>query len=479
MMNNGAPRFQQRSEGQGMACSFGLSIALAGVVLFANCSPVLAVVWDQLSRLENDGSAFDLFAWSADISGTMAIVGAPEDRENGYNSGSAYLFDVTTGAQFAKLLPSDGEVRDLFGHSVAISGNTAVIGAYGDADNGELTGSAYLFDVTTGAQLAKLTASDGAASDAFGYSVAISGNRAIVGARGDDDNGNSAGSAYLFDITTGDQVAKLTPDDGAERDSFGNSVGISGNIAIVGASGDDDNGNNAGSAYLFDVGTGAQLAKLLPSDGDERELFGNSVAISGETAVVGAVGDRSAYLFDVATGLERAKLMPSDDVEALGFGAHISISGDTAIVGAPADDENGALSGIALLFDANTGAQLAKLLPSDGVESDNFGASVGISGNKVIAGATAQSSESRPRAYLFAIGLPGDFNGDGRVDAADYTTWRDGLGGAFTVEDYEVWRENFGRVEEGSSFSTGVPEPSAIVIAAVVAMSLPLNRRRM
>ena len=125
-----------------------------------------------------------------------------------------------------------------------------------------------------GDQLFKLLPDDGAAQDQFGY-VSISGTTAIVGARHDDDNGNSSGSAYLFDTTTGRQIASLLPNDGAAFDNFGIAVAISGppgkEVAIVGALWDDDNGTDSGSAYLFDTTTGRQLAKLLPMDGEEGD----------------------------------------------------------------------------------------------------------------------------------------------------------------------------------------------------------------
>ena len=173
-------------------------------------------------------------------------------------STQAALFDVET-----KLTADDAVAGDYFG-SVAISDNTALFGASGDDDGGSNSGSAYLFDVITGSQLAKFTSDDIAADDSFGGSVAISGNTALLGARGDDDGGNHSGSAYLFNVITGNQLAKLTADDAAERDFFGGSVAISGNTAIVGASGDDDGGSNSGSAYLFDVTTGVIRLPNLP-----------------------------------------------------------------------------------------------------------------------------------------------------------------------------------------------------------------------
>ena len=140
-----------------------------------------------------------------------------------------------------------------------------------------------------GDQLAKLLPDDGAFEHHFGNSVAIDGEIVVVGAPWDDYNGYWTGSAYLFDTTTGTQIAKLLPDDGAQGDLFGNSVGVRGITAVVGAHQNDI----YGSAYLFDTSAGQQLAKLSPDDGPAL-LFGFSVAISDGTAIVGAYGDDSA-----------------------------------------------------------------------------------------------------------------------------------------------------------------------------------------
>jgi len=195
----------------------------------------------------------------------------------------AQFFDQET-----KLTASDAAVDDRFGRAVSISGNTAFVGAWRDDDDGSRSGSAYLFDANTGSQLLKLTASDAAADDAFGRFVSISGNTALVGAPGDDDGGSESGSAYLFNATTGAQIAKLTASDAEMEDRFGFSVSISGNTALIGANGDDDGGNLAGSAYLFDATTGNELFKLAATDAALGDFFGRSVSISGNTALVGA-----------------------------------------------------------------------------------------------------------------------------------------------------------------------------------------------
>ncbi len=411
-----------------------LTLLLAAAASVLSTAPAHADFGDELFKLlPSDGAGSDEFGYSVAISGTTAIVGTRYDDDNGIDSGSAYLFDTTTGQQLFKLLASDGAEEDYFGHSVAISGATAIVGAYKDDSNGLDSGSAYLFDTTTGQQLFKLLASDGAEEDSFGHSVAISGTTAIVGAWADDDNGDLSGSAYLFDTATGQQLFKLLPSDGAMLDSFGVSVAISGTAAIVGAAWDSDNGFGSGSAYLFDTTTGQQIAKFLPSDGAEGDQFGHSVAISGTTVIVGAWLDDdngsksgSAYLFDIsdpASPVQIARLLPSDGEEGDRFGANVAISGTTAIVGAYLDDDNGEDSGSAYLFGTITGWQIAKLLPSDGAPDDLFG-SVAIDSDTAIVGARwddDNGSESGS-AYVFDVGgapCPGDLDGDNDVDQDD------------------------------------------------------------
>ncbi len=223
--------------------------------------------------------------------------------------------------QTAKLTAADGGGQDFFGISVAISGDTAIVGAFlDDVGANANQGSAYIFvrSGTTWSQQQKLTAADGAAEDVFGVSVAISGETAIVGANEDDvgANGNQ-GSAYVFvrSGTTWSQQQKLTAADGAAEDVFGVCVAISGETAIVGANEDDVGANgNQGSAYIFvrSGTTWSQQQKLTASDGVVEDFFGVSVAISGDTAIVGAFLDDvgvnasqgSAYVFTQPFGFE-------------------------------------------------------------------------------------------------------------------------------------------------------------------------------
>jgi len=209
---------------------------------------------EQDKLLASDGATGDYFGVSVSIDGDYAIIGAHRDDDNGEDSGSAYIFtrSGTTWNQQDKLIPSDGAAEDLFGNSVSIDGDYAIIGAFWDDDNGDLSGSAYIFtrDGTTWIEQDKLIPSDGAAGDRFGCSVSIDGDYAIIGAWF-DDNGEDHGSAYIFTRDGGTWIEqdKLIPSDGADR--FGCSVSIDGDYAIIGAHYDDDYGYWSGSAYIF------------------------------------------------------------------------------------------------------------------------------------------------------------------------------------------------------------------------------------
>jgi len=366
----------------------------------------------------SDAEDGDLFGFAVGTDGQSAIVGSWSDDDNGSTSGSAYIFDADTGSQLHKLTASDGASGDRFGSAVAISGNFAIIGSQRDDDGGSQSGSAYLFDVTTGTQLHKLNASDASNGDRFGFSVAVSGNLAIVGSYRDDDNGSNSGSAYVFDTLTGSQLLKLTPADGSGGDRFGYSVGISGNTAIVGSYLDDDFGSNSGSAYLFDLTTGSQLHKLNAADAGGGDRFGFSVAISGANAIVGATREDSggsnagaAYLFDVASGAQLSKLTASDADTGDNFGFSVSISANNAVVGSVFDDDEGLSSGSAYLFDVSTGSELEKLTAPGASAQDESGYSVGIGGSSIILGIDTA-----------IVGSPGDDESGSQSGSAYLTT---------------------------------------------------------
>jgi pimeloyl-ACP methyl ester carboxylesterase len=320
-----------------------------------------------------------------------------------------------------KLVAGDGAASDdKFGSSISVDGNTAVIGARGQNDNGEYSGAVYVFvrgEDGTWTHQAKLLPNDGAANDYFGESVSVSGNTAVIGAGDDDDNGNLSGSAYVF-VRNGSgvwtQQAKLLPNDGAASDYFGQSVSVSGNTAVIGADQDDNyNGTNSGSVYVFvrnGSGEWIQQAKLLPNDGAAYGYFGYSVSVFGDTAVIGALGFfHSAYVFvhnESGGWIQQAKLLPDNDGSAHNyFGISVSVSGDTAVIGADRDDDNGNSSGSAYVFVRNGSGvwtQQTKLLPNDGAASDYFGSFVSVSGEIAVISAHQDDNDTGfGSAYVF------------------------------------------------------------------------------
>ncbi len=321
-----------------------------------------------------DGAAFDDFGLSVAVNGDVVVVGAPiaEIGEN-FNQGSAYIFVRPLGGwaglvtEQAKLTALDGAAFDLFGASVAVDGDTVVVGAHGDdIGTNSNQGSAYVFVKPPGGwagaltEQAKLTASDGAASDDLGFSVAVSGDTVAVGAPFDDIGSNNLqGSAYVFVRPPGgwagarSESAILTASDGVANGLFGASVAASGNTVVVGA---DLESSGQPAAYVFLEPNGGwagaltENAKLNASDGAGFDVFRGAVAVSGDTVVGSAFdnsGQAAAYVFFKPNGgwagtrTEDVKLTASDGAASDEFGSSVAVSGDTVVVGADEHDIGG------------------------------------------------------------------------------------------------------------------------------------------
>ena len=316
-----------------------------------------------------------------------------------------------------KLTASDGAPIDFFGTSVAVSGSTIVVGAPFDSIGGSsFLGSAYVFNRQGGSwvETQRLTASDGAPGDLFGFSVAVSGSTIVVGAEADDIGGNfEQGSAYIFNRHRGDWVEtqKLTASDGAARDQFGSSVAVSGSTIVVGALLKTVGDTQAqGSAYVFDRqgGSWIQTQKLIASDGGVFDLFGQSVALSGSTVVVGApFGDSfnrgSAYVFNRQgrNWVETQKLTASDETGTDLFGWTVAVTRSTVFVGAPFGGNVN--EGSAHVFNHQGGSwiETQRLSASDGEMDDEFGASVAVSGSTVVVGAPLGGNFNQGATYVF------------------------------------------------------------------------------
>jgi len=407
------------------------------VIFCSTCSATYAqthVLNEDYKLIASDGEANDKFGWPVHISGDMAIVGARRDDDNGDDSGSAYIFrfDGSAWIEESKLVAGDGATDDMFGRSVSISGEKVIVGADGNDDNGMDSGSAYIyrFDGNKWIEEAKLLASDGAAYDNFGVRVSLAGDTAIVGAFRDTDNGNGSGSAYIyrFDGKQWIEEVKLLASDGENGDMFGRSVSTNGEIVIIGAPRDNGNGMDSGSVYIyrFDGKKWIEEVELLASDGSSMDNFGWSVCISNDMVIVGARqegefshGSAYIYRFDGSAWIEEAKLLASDGSTSDEFGHSVSISGDIAIVGAGADDDIGNNSGSAYIyrFDGIEWVE-TKLHASDAAASDNFGLTVSISGNTAIIGARNDNDngDDSGSAYIFNFGHIWTVDDDGMAD---------------------------------------------------------------
>jgi hypothetical protein len=367
--------------------------------------------------------------------GNTAISGARLNTNSSLYEGAAYIYTLSgsSWSQQAKLVASDKHINQQFGSAVSLSedGNIAIVGA-SLSDNLPQTassGAAYVFtrSGSTWSQQAKLSASDGADSYYFGCSVSITddGNTAIVGAR--LDGGTNYGAAYIFTRSgsTWSQQTKLTASDAATDDEFGWSVSISasdGNTAIVSSPKEDTGWTSAGSAYIFtrSGSTWSQQAKIQASNRGSNDFFGygiNGVSISGDgdTVVVGAVNEDTngtdagaAYVFTRSgtTWSQQAMIKASDAASSDRFGSAVSISedGDTAVVGAW--NESG--TGAAYIFtrSGTSWTQVNKIQASNAQSGDEFGSAISISNKSVIVGAYQEDTggTNAGAAYIFVAG---------------------------------------------------------------------------
>jgi len=365
---------------------------------------------EEAKLVAGDATDDDNFGWSVSMCGNRALIGAYTDDHVAVAAGSAYVFELGPSgwSETIKLTASDAGVGDVFGVSVSLDGNTALIGAmlHDGPPGGHASGAAYVFDrsETGWVETQKLKASDGVTQDQFGEAVYISGDTAAIAAPRNDDRGGDSGSVYIFERvgSTWVQVANLHASDGATGDTFGNALALRGDTLVVGAPGDDDMGRDSGSAYVFERigGMWVQTAKLTASDGETFDYLGfSAVGISGSTAIVGAHCDDdggpctgSVYVFERAGSVwgpnETVKLHAGDPQPYDEFGIAVAIDGNRIAVGADIDDDRGDGSGSAYVFERGTSGwvQVAKLLAHDGALGDLFGFKVSVSGNAVLAG---------------------------------------------------------------------------------------------
>jgi hypothetical protein len=404
--------------------------ALGGSCLALAAAPSSAGPTDFFELFALDAGVGDQFGWSVDVNGTLAVVGSCLDDELGLDAGSAYLFDAATGAQLGKLLPIAANPFDGIGCAVAINGSFILVGADG-VDGFDMMGNqapdegaAYVFNPgSPGNAPVTVSPPDLVGGDGFGFSVDVGDGAfagfGIVGAPYDDgllDDDGDAGAAYFVNLSVGGSGITFRADDQFRGDLYGYSVGFDQPRVVVGApfvgSGAD------GAVYVhvrpFDEndpgspdGDGVDFPELEINSptGQVGEQFGTAVAIDGTIVVVGAPGNArdglfagAVYVYDVTDINDPVlvEVLRHPDGRAFDFfGASVDISGDRIVVGAPFDeDESGTGAGSVWVFEAATGwgdatytgATIIPLGICSGAEADNFGRSVAIDSGVVVAG---------------------------------------------------------------------------------------------
>lgn len=383
-----------------------------------------------------DDPSLDQFGSAVAISGDYALVGSYLDDDLGIASGSIrfYRFQGMEWIDEGKFYSSDIAQEDFFGFRVAISGTTALVSAYGDDDVGSFSGSVYVFERIGGQwiEVQKLLASDGAAFDNFGFSLAIDGDKAVIGAHLDDDFGGFSGAVYLFEKAGGIwmETQKLLPNNGAANDQFGFSVDIQGSQIVIGARNESSTSQFGGAAYIFeDVGgSWSQTAILKPNDQSVNKFFGSAVSVSQGTVLVGAFGDNAielssgaAYVFEKVAGIwtQRVKVKSNSPVANEYFGSALDNQGKLLAIGAyRSRNLNNVASGAVFVIDGASGSwiQTNKLEDADGQLSDYYGIDLRLSDSRLLIGAQFDDDNGLNSGSAFFFAQCEDEDNSGECD---------------------------------------------------------------
>ena len=391
----------------------------------------------------------DLFGTSAAASEGMLIIGSRLHDDPSSNKGAAYLFETLSGTQLDKYITSDGQTGGNFGSAVAIdmlsSPPVVVIGKDQDRENGVNAGAVYVFRVDTGAEVFRRIEPGGVGGSRFGSAVDVDNNTCVVGANLSSINGSGAGRAYLFSTVNGNLLHTLNPETPFNNSLFGNSVSIDGDVVMVAARREAEFGTNSGVVYLFDRSTGNQLARFFPADGSPGDQFGYSVSMDGGLAAISAIADGdngsgsgSVYIYDISTPttpVQIQKILAPDGASGDEFGYSVAIrevsGGFIVASGAWKAEPAGDDSGSSYSFELDSQGMLLSstiLIASDSSEDAEFGTCVAIdTDGSVIVGAaeddTVLSNGGSAYIYHAQAGCVADFNGDGTTNFFDVSAF--------------------------------------------------------
>jgi len=386
----------------------------------------------EVARLDPSAvSSLSQYGGAVALWGDVGLVGAEGDAALADFAGSAFLFDAQTGTQLHKLLAHDGQHLRGFGTSVALNSTHAIIGCLVNPTNGSAR-SVYLFDIDTGEQVHKLLPDEHFTDNGFGSRVAANDQYILASAIYDDDRGEFAGAVYVFDAQTLDQLWKLKLPDGVEQDLFGSAIDIHGDQAVISIRVLNPHHEARESlVYIYDLSTGQQVAEFTPPSPGGSAYFASSVAINDSVVAIGASGlshdegSGAVYLYDIATEEQVGFLRPTDGERFWNFGSSVDMSNDRIVVGARG--VSGEHFGAAYQFDGSSHEQMSKLLPSDVETSiDYFGLAVAISEDRMLVGSEANDDDGAytGAAYLFEtvcdpLPCQADLTGDGVLDFFD------------------------------------------------------------
>ncbi|MDH4393300.1 MAG: FG-GAP repeat protein [Aquabacterium sp.] len=424
-----SPHSETGLDGQARALSAGTSTLDAALTENTAAFGTAAGIAQVQKFGAPNGMAGDLFGWSVATLGSRVVVGAPQQSifSSVFNRrGVAYVFDAS-GVLVRELLPTSANELardDFYGRSVAASGNIIAVGSPGADDVGQFAGEVFLFNATTGAQVANLvptgTRRNPADGAAFGSAVDVSANRIVVGAPGTFIDGASSGgisaiiggfgAIYLYDANTRRLIARVTPPGTRAKDNVGHAVSVEGSTVVAGAPFDSISAREAGAAYVFNSSNGSLRLKLTASDASAEDRFGFAVSTNGGIIAVGAPFDDDAgsesgsvYLFNATTGAFIRKIVANDAGINDQFGIALDLIGNTLAVGAWGDNDG---AGSVYIFDVTTGTQLGKLVASDAAPRDILGRAVALSSSAVIAGAARDGDRGTDSGSVYRFGLP-------------------------------------------------------------------------
>ena len=415
----GAPMDDTRATDAGSAYLYDLSSAMPTTPVATADAP--------------SPSLDDRFGSSIAISGTLVVIGSPQEGTGAFHAGSAYVYDLSSATPTVPAFTLNNPNSSFlggFGNAVAISGTRVVVGEYSGSQTIFADGRAYVYDLSSATPTVPVLTLNNptpAREDQFGISVGISGTLVVVGTYGDDDSGAvDSGSAYVYNLTNatpGVPLFTLNNPTPAAGDLFGYSVAISGMRVVVGAFRDDTGSTDAGSAYVYDLTSGMPTVPVFTLNNPSSSFpsgFGNAVAISGTLVVIGessgsqAVSkDGRAYVYDLTSATPTVPAFNLNNPTPFGedqFGISVAISGATVVIGTYGDDDSGAVdAGSAYVYDLTSAtpttpsATLNNPTPAQG---DLFGFSVSISGMEVAVGAPKDDTVTTDKGSAYIFGPP-------------------------------------------------------------------------